>query len=1247
MIRSILLGGLLWAGVELGAQELRLGIPLSHALAPTQLAVSPDGSLAATGSPDRSIIVRETESGKSLLRLQGHQAAVNGLLFLDNQRLLSWSADGTLKIWNTRHGAVHLRHSLEDHRTPVRLVLQRGPALISSDASGRMVFWDTAKASVIEVLNAHEGPLLALQSLPDGRIFSADAQGGWMIWSYESPKGAVMLQQQGSLPRDTRLAAVGKDGSLLLATGDAQCALLPYSGGTYPAATGLLSLPVSAAERARFVPMHAFQLPSGEWMLFSTGAIVSLNAKQELKLLSEQPFARLLHATRLPESDVLFYSRSDGKLYRRSGSSETLFYPNAEALHFLPGNKGDLLCLLDGRFAALDANGALRYREREPAPLSMLSGSLPNSGLAYTVATDHCIRIWDPDNGKLVQLLRGHTGSVLSVASDSSGEILYSAGRDGKAIVWQVLRGSALFSHSFPAAVTDICPGPAPGSAYAELADGALYYLQAQTPPRQLAPPQARGSWSYLTLNRQADRLLVWNRDGRCDLYRWSDRKRLSRCDAGEGLVSALLLANGPVLGYSDGNIRYSRYQHFKKLQPLLSLPAPLQHMVALGGDTLAAATRVGSVHLLSLRSGLFRSRQLHTAPIIGLSVSGRRLLSADESGRCALLGWTKDTGLVDIRYPGGLMSAMLFREGQYALLAGMDQFLALHDGKDGHAMLRLLPMSGREWISLHPGGLFDATEAAMENMFWIRGSRILEFARLKARFWEPGLWLQVVNRQKLRDVQGFDRIGMHPDLEFGRAENGILPIRLQSNDGGIGRVAVYINGKEISADARGPGFNPQADSARLLLDLRQHPFLLAGRENEILVKTWTADGLVESRGAVMRYTAPPDPGKTARAPHFYGIVCGNGNYRNSEINLRYSVPDAVAIAGGIADGASKLFGRENTQVRLFTQPGARPGSRENLQAAFDSIAAVASPEDIVFVYLSGHGISMGGEDGEFYYLLPEAFSADAAAYTDPQLRQRSAIGTGELSRMLLGVKALKQILIIDACGSGKLVENLAGKREIAPVQIRAFDRMRDRTGTYILSGCAADAVSYEASRYGQGLLTYALLQGMAGASLREENLLDVGQWFQYARDRVPELARGIGGVQEPQLLLPRGGSIDIAMMDEDARRRIPLAQVKPVFIQSLVQDEAAFEDVLKIGELLDRRLFELSSRGVSAPIAFFEVKRFAQACQLFGRYSQEGDRIVFRGKIKCPDGEIAVTAEAGQPEQLVTQLVEQISKVK
>jgi len=70
--------------------------------------------------------------------------------------------------------------------------------------------------------------------------------------------------------------------------------------------------------------------------------------------------------------------------------------------------------------------------------------------------------------------------------------------------------------------------------------------------------------------------------------------------------------------------------------------------------------------------------------------------------------------------------------------------------------------------------------------------------------------------------------------------------------------------------------------------------------------------------------------------------------------------------------------------------------------------------------------------------------------------------------------------------------------------------------------GSAADAVSYEATQYEQGLLTYALLQGMRGPALREEEYVDVSKLFQHAADAVPDLALHIGGIQRPGLPLPK-----------------------------------------------------------------------------------------------------------------------------
>ena len=109
-------------------------------------------------------------------------------------------------------------------------------------------------------------------------------------------------------------------------------------------------------------------------------------------------------------------------------------------------------------------------------------------------------------------------------------------------------------------------------------------------------------------------------------------------------------------------------------------------------------------------------------------------------------------------------------------------------------------------------------------------------------------------------------------------------------------------------------------------------------------------------------------------------------------------------------------------------------------------------------------------------------------------------------------------MLIIDACNSGQIVENLtSGTKSLNSSQIRALDRMKDRTGMFVLSGSASDKVSYEASEYGQGLLTYALLQGMLGLATRKDakgqETIDVMKLFQYARDQVPELAKSINGI--------------------------------------------------------------------------------------------------------------------------------------
>jgi hypothetical protein len=250
-----------------------------------------------------------------------------------------------------------------------------------------------------------------------------------------------------------------------------------------------------------------------------------------------------------------------------------------------------------------------------------------------------------------------------------------------------------------------------------------------------------------------------------------------------------------------------------------------------------------------------------------------------------------------------------------------------------------------------------------------------------------------------------------------------------------------------------------------------------------------------------------------------------------------------------------------------------------------ETLAKKMKPTDILVVYLSGHGVNFGGADGDFYYLTKEAAGADAAYLADPAIRNTTAISSAELTGLLNKITAKKKMLILDACASGKAAETmLAAARDVPASQVRALDRMQDRTGFYILSGSASDAVSYESSMYGQGLLTYSLLKAMRGAALRidgGEEYIDIQKLLQYAVDEVPKLAAGIGGIQRPLYRSPDNQqSFDIGKTDEQTKKSIILSEPKPVFVAVGLQDPLELFDKLGLSEKINAAIRENTAKG-------------------------------------------------------------------
>lgn len=263
-------------------------------------------------------------------------------------------------------------------------------------------------------------------------------------------------------------------------------------------------------------------------------------------------------------------------------------------------------------------------------------------------------------------------------------------------------------------------------------------------------------------------------------------------------------------------------------------------------------------------------------------------------------------------------------------------------------------------------------------------------------------------------------------------------------------------------------------------------------------------------------------------------------------------------------------------------------------------------------MYFAGHAAALPGGKDIYCYLTQEGRSPNL---NDPAIRSQTTITSDELVEWIKQIPALKQVMVLDTCQAGAAATKLMEKRAVPSDQIRAIERLKDRTGFHILMGSAADAVSYEASQYGQGLLTYSLLQGMKGAALRDGEYVDVSKLFQYAADQVPQLARNIGGIQKPLIAAPRGTSFDIGQLKKEDKVSIPLAMVMPMILRPVFLNPEQGFDNLELIALVRKRLQEESyastrGGGGSPLVVFVDADELPGAIRPSGTYIVDGEKI-------------------------------------
>jgi len=230
-----------------------------------------------------------------------------------------------------------------------------------------------------------------------------------------------------------------------------------------------------------------------------------------------------------------------------------------------------------------------------------------------------------------------------------------------------------------------------------------------------------------------------------------------------------------------------------------------------------------------------------------------------------------------------------------------------------------------------------------------------------------------------------------------------------------------------------------------------------------------------------------------------YALVIGVSRYKFHEgglADLEYADADSRSIAdflktrAGFRDSDISYLENENATV-------------ENVRAAVDLFLERARENDLIFLFIAGHGAQDPFDPKNLYLILH-----DSKVTNMP----RTALNMSELQTLFTTrLRAKRMVILIDACHSGGIDPGRATSvRQLERSENNTFsiyaEKLFSGEGRALLTSSDVNESSEEGKKWGHGVFTWAILEGLRGtADVNRDRVITTSELFDFVSDKVRE----------------------------------------------------------------------------------------------------------------------------------------------